>query len=235
MLFNCTTREMLAGTTLTAEYLSGRRIISRERTPGLDEAPVLTLEHVTMHNLRDLRVDFPSKGLTAVAGVSGSGKSTLIADCSSGPTGEAPSGVVTRTRPDDVIFVDQSPIGRTARRNPVSYVGAYGDLRDVGRRGRTHRRAPSRRSTSPSTRGRAAAPHCLGSATKRDRNAVPLRTCFSLPRMRREALHPGVLNVRIPTADGRRLNIAEILDLTVGKRRKPSPTSRASRPNSRTS
>ena len=216
VLFNGTTREMLAGTTLTAEYLSGRRIISRERTPGLDEAPVLTLEHVTMHNLRDLRVDFPLKGLTAVAGVSGSGKSTLIADVLvPALTGEAPSGVVTGTRPDDVIFVDQSPMGRTARGNPVSYVGAYGDLRDALAAEAERTGAPFKAVDFSFNAGKGRCPHCLGSGYEQIEMQFLSDVLLPCPECGGKRFIPEVLNVRIPTADGRRLNIAEILDLTV--------------------
>jgi len=121
----------------TGAYLSGH---ARIETPRKRRAPSawLTLSGATLHNLRDVSVRLPIAALTCVTGVSGSGKSSLIIDtllpaAKQVLRGEAPQGVelTGAQRFDRVIEVDQSPIGRTPRSSPASYVGAFDDIREL--------------------------------------------------------------------------------------------------------
>jgi excinuclease ABC subunit A len=115
----------------------GRRTIEEE----LAERPRLAILGAREHNLRGIDVSFPLDALVAVTGVSGSGKSTLVENVLYG-TYQRGRGVVDVEpgRCDallgleglaDVTLVDQSPIGRSSRSNPVTYVKAYDDLRRI--------------------------------------------------------------------------------------------------------
>ncbi|RSL14773.1 excinuclease ABC subunit A [Edaphobacter aggregans] len=127
---------------ITGKYLSGRATIpvpKHRREPGREH---LKLTGARIHNLRGVDLDIPLNLLCCVTGVSGSGKSTLIhqvlyralmqslgqADGSGDSTHlyRELSGV---HHLNEVVLVDQSPIGRTPRSNPVTYIKAFDDIR----------------------------------------------------------------------------------------------------------
>jgi excinuclease ABC subunit A len=126
---------------LTGEYLTGRRSSAaperrREATHGW-----IRLTGATGNNLKDISVDFPLGVLCVVSGVSGAGKSTLVQDtlypalCSrkrKDAIKPLPFGdVLGDGQIDDLILVDQSPIGRSPRSNPVTYIKAFDAIRAV--------------------------------------------------------------------------------------------------------
>jgi excinuclease ABC subunit A len=126
---------------LTGRYLAGilKMDIPEERRKG--NGNVLRLIGVTEHNLKNISVEIPLGVFTCITGVSGSGKSTLLSDVlypalfnhiygAGHPEGayEALEGVEFI---DKVIDIDQSPIGRTPRSNPATYVGVFGAIRDL--------------------------------------------------------------------------------------------------------
>ncbi len=127
--------------TLTGQFLRGEREVKRPRREGKPFG-WLVVEGARHHNLRDLDVRFPLGRLTCVTGVSGSGKSSLVEEVvyrgvrkrlegvEEDPVGAHRSlgGVEHLGR---VVLVDRSPIGRTPRSCPVSYVGAYTALRQI--------------------------------------------------------------------------------------------------------
>ena len=134
--------------TLTGQYLSGARRIavpSARRPAG----PLwLRVRGATLHNLRNVDVNIPLGTLTAVTGVSGSGKSSLVHDViyrelerrlHGGHSAKSHLGERVGTVADisgtelvaDVLLVDQSPIGRTPRSNPVTYVKGFDDIREL--------------------------------------------------------------------------------------------------------
>jgi len=115
----------------------GRRTVEEE----LADRPRLSILGAREHNLRGVDVSFPLDALVAVTGVSGSGKSTLVENVLYG-TYQRARGVVDvepgecdalvgLERLADVTLVDQSPIGRSSRSNPATYVKAYDDLRRI--------------------------------------------------------------------------------------------------------
>lgn len=110
-------------------------------------ADAITLEGVSEHNLKDITVSFPQDAFTVVTGVSGSGKSTLVCEvlynALRGP--EARYTVAYRRlrgaeNTDRVMLVDQSPIGKTPRSNPVTYIKAFSLVRDLFASGKLARR-----------------------------------------------------------------------------------------------
>ena len=142
IVFDGTPAELRAADTLTGAYLGGRRSIGvGAARPVSDSTPRLILEGVSEHNLRHIDVEFPLQRLVTVTGVSGSGKSTLIQDVLApallrhfGRATESPGAHQRLLGADQlagVVFVDQSPIGKTARSNPVSYVGAWDAIRSL--------------------------------------------------------------------------------------------------------
>ncbi|MBB5315895.1 excinuclease ABC subunit UvrA [Tunturibacter empetritectus] len=126
---------------ITGKYLSGRATIpipKHRREPGREH---LKLTGARIHNLRGVDIDIPLGLLCCVTGVSGSGKSTIVHQVlyralmqALGQTeGADPAHLyreLTGTHHlNDVILVDQSPIGRTPRSNPVTYIKAFDDIR----------------------------------------------------------------------------------------------------------
>jgi excinuclease ABC subunit A len=133
---------------LTGQYLTGQRSI-----PLPDERRRLGPRWITLtgareHNLRDVDVRIPLGALTVVTGVSGSGKSTLVHDVlyraletrihgehsAKQHLGERVGAFGTITgyeAVDDVVLIDQSPIGRSPRSNPVTYVKAFDEIRRI--------------------------------------------------------------------------------------------------------
>ena len=124
----------------TGEFLSGRRRIEvpkRRRKPS----GYISIEGATQHNLRGVNVKVPLGVFCSVTGVSGSGKSTLVNDV----LFKSVANSLHRTRQragdhkrivgleqlDKIISVDQSPIGRTPRSNPATYIGLFDQIRDL--------------------------------------------------------------------------------------------------------
>ena len=128
---------------VTGPWLAGKKAIAGARSPRPVDAatPRLVLAGARAHNLKNLRVAFPLQRLTCLTGVSGSGKSTLIQDVLHpalakhfGEAAETPGafdGLEGVDKLRGVVMVDQSPIGKSSRSNPVSYVGAWDPIRNL--------------------------------------------------------------------------------------------------------
>jgi excinuclease ABC subunit A len=129
---------------ITGKYLSGRATIpipKHRREPGREQ---LRLTGARIHNLRGVDIDIPLNLLCCVTGVSGSGKSTLIHQVLYRALMQALNREEGAAQPEpthlyralsgtqhlnDVVLVDQSPIGRTPRSNPVTYIKAFDEIR----------------------------------------------------------------------------------------------------------
>ncbi len=133
---------MASNDSLTGQYLSGQRRIDipskrRSDLPG----GFLTLKGACQNNLKNIDVAFPLGTLTCVTGVSGSGKSSLVIETlyralsrTRNPGAERPgahSGIEGGALIDQVIDIDQSPIGRTPRSNAATYTGAFTPIREL--------------------------------------------------------------------------------------------------------
>lgn len=133
---------------LTGQYLTGQKRIAVPSVRRVTGPLWLKVRGATLHNLRGVDVDIPLGTLTAVTGVSGSGKSTLLYDViyrnlearmhgghsAKSHLGEEVGRVETLTGWEllqDVLLVDQSPIGRTPRSNPITYIKAFDEIREL--------------------------------------------------------------------------------------------------------
>jgi excinuclease ABC subunit A len=126
---------------LTGQYLSGKRTVGNGFNERRLPRKYLRVLGAREHNLKDIDVDFPLGVFTCVTGVSGSGKSTLVEEIlyrsilrEKGLSTEKPGAhdaLVGVDEIEQVIMVDQSPIGRTPRSNPVTYMHAFTEIRNL--------------------------------------------------------------------------------------------------------
>jgi len=142
IVFQGPLEEMLApGASLTGEFLAGRRGISIPERRRPTNRGWIKLFGARGNNLQNLTVEFPLGVLCLVTGVSGAGKSTLVQDTLYGALARRKNKACDEPLPyddvvgdgqiDDVILVDQDPIGRSARSNPVTYIKAFDPIRAV--------------------------------------------------------------------------------------------------------
>jgi excinuclease ABC subunit A len=130
-----------SGPTLTGKYLRGEVEIKEPKQRRTSKKKRLSVRGATEHNLKGVDVDIPLEMFVCVTGVSGSGKSTLVHDVVYAGIKKGRGewqGHVGSFREltgaqyvDDVILVDQSPIGRTPRSNPVTYIKTYDAVREL--------------------------------------------------------------------------------------------------------
>ena len=135
--FGTTARLARTKKSLTASYLSREKTLERRKTHSKTKTSI-SIKGASEHNLKSIDVDFPLNRLVCVTGVSGSGKSTLINDtlyralCRiKGKPSELAGthqSITGHQHIDEVVMVDQSAIGKSARSNPVSYTGAFDGL-----------------------------------------------------------------------------------------------------------
>jgi len=126
---------------LTGKYLSGRKKVWQKRQRRKREE-FITIKGCQEHNLKNINVSFPLKHFICITGVSGSGKSTLIHDTFY-PALKKALDPYFRQKPgkfrqlegaelvDQVLLVDQTPIGKTSRSNPATYTGVFTDIRQL--------------------------------------------------------------------------------------------------------
>ncbi len=190
VLFEGTYPELVAGNTLTGRLLRENNAIKDSvRTPK----SWIKLEHLKLHNLKDVSVKLPRGVFTVIAGVAGSGKSSLMQ-------------AFADQAEEDIILISQKPIGTSLRSTPATYLGVADDIR------KRFAKASGEKVGLFSFNGAGACPVCQGKGIVvsemafMDSIETECEACGGL-RYSKEALAHKV--------DG--LNIAETLDLTIGE------------------
>ena len=136
-----TYQEIKEHSTLTADYLGGRRQIEVPKNRRKGNGKSIKISGATGNNLKNVTAEFPLGKMICVTGVSGSGKSTLINETLypilnkhiyRGVKEPMPYKKITGLKYiDKVIDIDQSPIGRTTRSNPATYTGVFSEIRSL--------------------------------------------------------------------------------------------------------
>jgi len=140
VVFSGTLKQLLKSKTLTAQYLNGTKKIDYYK--GRPQEDFIEIKNVNLNNIKDLDVKIPLKNLCAITGVSGSGKSSLILHTLLPVAKELLNHAKKVTKVDGVsidglekldkvIYLDQSPIGRTPRSNPATYTGLMDEIRKL--------------------------------------------------------------------------------------------------------
>ncbi len=231
--------ELKRANTLTADYLSGRKRAD-DRRPGEElRVPGIQLPNdlakdplygtvsvgvrgATEHNLKNIDVDFPLRRLVCITGVSGSGKSTLVQDVLHpallkhlGKPTETPGAfreLVGATHVNDIVFVDQSPIGRTTRSNPASYVGAFDAIRELFAAAPDSRTRGYTAGTFSFNSGNGRCPTCSGNGFEHVEMQFLSDVYLRCPDCNGTRYRDEVLEVKV---EGR--NIAQVLELTIAE------------------
>jgi excinuclease ABC subunit A len=221
-----------AADTLTGAYLGARKHvgmgIKRLVNPS---TPKLILEGAREHNLKNVTVEFPLQHLVCVTGVSGSGKSTLMQDVlfpalarQFGKPTETPGEhdrLLGADRLGEAVFVDQSPIGKTARSNPASYVGAFDEIRKLFAELPLARQRGYGAGMFSFNAGDGRCPTCGGSGFEHVEmqflSDVYLRCPDCDGRRYRAEILDVKIDRRMPDGALRDLSIADVLDLTVSE------------------
>ena len=240
IVFDGTPESIRHADTLTGAYLGGRKQVGFGFKRMVAESTHrLILEGAREHNLQNVSVDFPLGRMVCVTGVSGSGKSTLIQDILApallrhfGKTTDAPGAYDRLLGADmlaDVVFVDQSPIGKTARSNPVSYVGAWDAIRTLFALAPLAQQRGYTGSKFSFNSGDGRCPTCGGSGFEHVEMQFFSDVYLRCPDCDGQRYRPEVLEVRIErarltqAADGSTahemvsMNVADVLDLTVSE------------------
>jgi excinuclease ABC subunit A len=227
IVFDGTTDELRRADTLTGAYLGGRKQVGMGLKRLVTEnTHRLILEGVNEHNLRNVSVDIPLQRLVSITGVSGSGKSSLVQDVLApallrhfGKATETPGKFDRLLGADylsDVVFVDQSPIGKTARSNPASYVGAWDAMREIFATSPMARERSYTASKFSFNSGDGRCPTCGGSGFEHVEMQFLSDVYLRCPDCDGRRYRAEILEVTIERG-GRNLSVADVLDLTVSE------------------
>src|ERR1700742_3250030 len=231
IIFDGAPQAIRAAGTLTGEYLGGRKHVADaahwSRRPVDASTPRIVLEGAREHNLRDVDVEIPLQRLVCVTGVSGSGKSTLVQDVlypamarHFGLATESPGAYKSLTGADqvtDVVFVDQSPIGKTARSNPASYVGAFDEIRKLFAKAPMALQRGYTAGTFSFNSGDGRCPTCGGSGFEHVEMQFLSDVYLRCPDCDGRRYRPDVLDVKLSRGAFAANSIADVLELTVSE------------------
>ena len=214
---------------LTGEYLRGRRRADAglKHIPVKPEDPRLEVLGAAAHNLDDIDVAIPLNRLVCVTGVSGSGKSTLVQDVlypallkHKGKPTESAGTHKALTGADsigDVVMVDQTPIGRTTRSNPASYVGAFDAIRDLFAKSPMAKERAYKPGMFSFNSGDGRCPTCGGNGFEHVEMQFLSDVYLRCPDCDGRRYRPELLEVTIAPDGKQPKSIADVLDLTVSE------------------
>ena len=233
VVFDGSTSDLRNADTLTGAYMGGRKQVGMGfKRMVSDNTPRLILEGAREHNLKNVAVEFPLQRLVCVTGVSGSGKSSLIQDVLApalmrhfGKATETPGAhdrLLGADHLSEVVFVDQSPIGKTARSNPASYVGAWDAIRELFATSALARQRGYTASKFSFNSGDGRCAVCGGSGFEHVEMQFLSDVYLRCPDCDGKRYRPEILEVMIerPVAGSVRpvqLNVADVLDRTVSE------------------
>jgi len=227
IVFDGTPAQLRAAPTLTGDYLGGRQRVEAPRPmPVAANTPRLLLEGVSAHNLKNVSVELPLGRLVCVTGVSGSGKSTLVQDVlypallkQKGRPSEAPGAferLLGAEQIADVVMVDQTPIGKTTRSNPASYVGAFDAIRKLFAQAPLARERAYTAGTFSFNGGDGRCPTCGGTGFEHVEMQFLSDVYLRCPDCDGKRFRPEVLEVRVEHL-GKSASIDEVLEMTVSE------------------
>ncbi|MCG6859932.1 MAG: excinuclease ABC subunit UvrA [Chromatiaceae bacterium] len=229
LVFQGTPTELMrAKGSVTGDYLSERRSVADDQVRRPPDAgdPRIRVLGAAANNLKGIDVEIPLNRLVVVTGVSGSGKSTLVQDVlykalarikgrSEGHPG-AYRALEGQEAVADVVMLDQSPIGRTSRSNPASYVGALDPIRKRFAAEALARERGYSAGTFSFNSGKGRCPTCGGSGFEHVEMQFLSDVYLRCPDCDGRRYRNRVLEVKIrPRGNGAPLSIAGVLELTV--------------------
>ena len=234
MVFDGTPAALRQADTLTGNYLGGRKQIGMGfKRLVSDNSPRLILEGAREHNLKNVSVEIPLQRLVCITGVSGSGKSSLVQDVLApalmrhfGKATEAPGEhdrLLGVEQLSDVVFVDQSPIGKTARSNPASYVGAWDSVREIFANAAVSKQRSYTASKFSFNSGDGRCPTCGGSGFEHVEMQFLSDVYLRCQDCDGKRFRPEILEIKIERGtEGllgpkRSLNVFDVLELTVSE------------------
>jgi excinuclease ABC subunit A len=215
-------QELKQRDTLTAEYLSGRKRADSGIRGSVESNEFLIIEGAAEHNLKNLDVSIPLQRLVCVTGVSGSGKSTLVQDVlhpallkAKGRPTEAPGAhraLSGAEKISEAVLVDQSPIGKTTRSNPASYVGAWDAIRTLFARTELAKERNYTPGTFSFNAGNGRCPTCGGNGFEHVEMQFLSDVYLRCPDCDGKRFRPEVLEIAL-----RARSISDVLEMTVSE------------------
>ncbi|MSR64887.1 MAG: excinuclease ABC subunit A [Verrucomicrobiae bacterium] len=204
---------------ITAQYLNGTKSIPLP-TKRREHSQRLTIRGATENNLKNMDVAIPLHSFVCVTGVSGSGKSTLVEEVLhknllklKGKQTEEPGrcdSIVGHHQISDVVLVDQSPIGRTTRSNPVVYVGAFEFIRELFAATDEAQQHGIKPGDFSFNAGEGRCDHCGGNGFERVEMQFLSDVYLRCPDCNGKRFKPHMLQIRY-----RARSIADVLEMTV--------------------
>ncbi len=224
---------------LTAAYLCGEKKVEAPAhahtvKAGGSAKRAIAVHGASEHNLKDIDVSFPLGKLVCVTGVSGSGKSTLVEEILYNGLrklkhrpAETPGrhrSIAGHEHIDDVVLVDQSPIGKTARSNPASYVGAFDEIRRLFAGEPLSRERGYAAGTFSFNSGAGRCPVCGGSGFEHVEMQFLSDVYIRCPECDGRRYRPEVLEVKLLPPGNRRgrrsaASVSDVLEMTVSEAR----------------
>lgn len=227
IVFDGTPDQLRNADTLTGNYLGGRMRVEAPRPmPVASNTPRLILEGARANNLKNVSASIPLGRLVCVTGVSGSGKSTLIQDVlypailkQRGKPTEAPGEhdrLLGAEQLAEVVLVDQTPIGKTARSNPASYVGAFDPIRKLFAAAPLARERGYTAGTFSFNTGDGRCPTCGGTGFEHVEMQFLSDVYLRCPDCDGKRFRPEILEVKVEHL-GRSASIDQVLDMTISE------------------